>query len=408
MHVLYIHQYFATPHGSTGTRSYEFARRWVSAGHRVTMLTTTAQLTDRDLAEARGRRVRRFAVDGIEVVALDIPYRQQMGTIARLWAFGRFMASASWRTLTARGVDAVYASSTPLTVAVPALCAWWLRRRPYLFEVRDLWPAVPVGLGVLRNRVLIGLARLLERGAYRGARAVVTLSPSATDIVRRDTPHEKPVIEVPNAADTENFSPEVDGSDMRRRMEWGSAIVFVHPGAMGRVNGLDAVVRAAIRFRDDPRLLFALVGEGREKPRLIEMAAREGLTNLRIHAGVPKHEMPALLAAADVGLMTVMPAPVLEHNSANKFFDYLAAGRPVVLNYGGWMREAVEEAEAGIGCTMGDEEAFFQAIARLARDDALRRSMGQAARRLALGRFNRDDLAARALDVVTAAARIAT
>jgi len=328
-----------------------------------------------------------------------------MGAIARLWAFRRFMDAACWRVLVMRGVDVVYASSTPLTVGAPALWAWWLRRRPYVFEVRDLWPAVPIELGVIRHAAVIRTARLLERQIYRSARAIVTLSPGATAVVRRSVGDDKLVIEVPNAADTESFTPDVDGTEVRQQMEWGDPIVFVHAGAMGRVNGLDAIVQLAARFRDDPRILFALVGEGGEKARLVEQAAREGLSNLRIHPGVPKRRMPALMAAADVGLMTVMPAPILEHNSANKFFDYLAAGKPVVLNYGGWMRDTLEGAGAGLGCAMGDEDAFFRNVGELAKNTELRRSMGRAARQLALTRFNRDDLAARALEVVCAAAK---
>ena len=121
MHILYIHQYFTRPRGRTGTRSYEFARRWVAAGHRVTMLTSRAQLPPEDLGPEHRGLVSRLEVDGIEVTVLNIRYHQAMGFCRRVGAFVSFMVLASWMALRIPAVDVIYATSTPLTVGVPAL-----------------------------------------------------------------------------------------------------------------------------------------------------------------------------------------------------------------------------------------------------------------------------------------------
>ncbi|NOX60017.1 MAG: glycosyltransferase family 4 protein [Planctomycetes bacterium] len=401
MHILYIHQYFATPNGNTGTRSYEFARRWVQAGHKVTMLTSVAQLTPADLGDVPQGGTVRLNVDGISVIALDIPYEQSMGVLGRLWAFLKFMVKASWCAMWCRGVDVMYVTSTPLTVGVPALVARWLRGRKYVFEVRDLWPAVPVALGYLRNPLLIWMVKRFERLIYRSASALIALSPGAAKAIRADSGPKKTIEVIPNCADLELFAPDLDGASVRHKLGWDGCFVCFHTGTMGSVNGLDVVVRAAEHHRSQSDIRFVLIGEGKEKEHLRQEKERLGLANLEILDGVPKKELPALIAAGDLGLMTVTPIPVLEHNSANKFFDYLSAGKPILLNYGGWQRELLEREEAGWGCDMNDEKSFFGRIGELKNDPAACQRMGTNARSTAESKFSRDLLAAQALELTT-------
>lgn len=406
MHILYIHQYFATPHGGTGTRSYEFARRWVRAGHRVTMLTSQAQLTAEELgpkpgADAKSRpRVARINVDGIEVIALRVPYHQMMSASARVWAFVRFMVSCIRHVLTLQDVDVVFASSTPMTVGVPALAGWWLRRRPYVFEARDLWPDGAIAFGGVRSKMLASFLHWLERRIYADARAVVALAPGPAEEIARRSPARRRVEVVPNCADTDFFSPTVDGSEVRKAMGWSTRFVCLHAGALGRTNGLDLLIRTADTLREDPRLLIVLLGEGSERARLEGEVGRRGLSNVQFLDRRAKREMPAIFAAADLCLVTVTPLPIMEHNSANKLFDALAAGKPVLINYGGWQRETLERAGAGIGCAQGDEDGFAKRLRELMDDPARLAEMGRAARRLAETEFNRDRLSSRVLTLL--------
>ena len=252
LHILYIHQYFATPRGATGTRSYEFARRWVRRGHRVTVVTSTAQLTSADVPGGDLSRRTSFEVEGVRVIALPVSYSQKMGRLGRIWAFVRFMFVSTWRVLREPKVDVVYATSTPLTVAVPALVRRWLRRTPFVFEVRDAWPDVPDQLGYLPGGPVLWMLRRFERLTYRCASHVIALSPGMKRSVLAQNCREERISVIPNCCDTDRFHPGIDGGAVRQREGWQGRLVCMHVGAIGMSNGLDFVIRVAERLRDEP------------------------------------------------------------------------------------------------------------------------------------------------------------
>ena len=401
MRILYVHQYFATPSGSTGTRSYEFARRWVAQGHQVIMLTTTAQLTKTDLTAARGRLIRRFDVQGIVVHAVAVSYRQDMGYLRRCWAFMAFAILGTVAGFCVPRPDVVFATSTPLTVGIPVLIWKWLRRRPFVFEVRDPWPAFPIQMGILHNRLVIWLASRLERLIYRQASAIVALSPgmargieSVLDSVKR------PITVASNASDTDFFRPDIDGSAVRQRHGWTDKFVLLYFGTMGRAQGLEFVVDAAARLRDRSCVHFVLIGRGRERSALEAKVRQLGLHNVEILDAVPKADLPCYVAACDVALVVLAAIPILEDNSANKFFDSLAAGKPVLLNYSGWEREVIESHRAGLGCRQGDLKEYVEQVEYLESHRDELKAMGCNARRLAETEFDRDRISQRVLDAV--------
>jgi len=402
MHIFYIHQYFATPLGKTGTRSYEFARRWMAAGHKVTMLTSIAQLTPDDLKNAEGRFIKRFTIESIDVRAITIGYSQQMGIAKRVLAFLGFMIVAVLYVVCKRGYDIVYATSTPLTVGIPALCAKWLRRKKFVFEVRDQWPQIPIEMGIIKNRLLIKLLLWLEKIIYKNAAAIVALSPGMADGIRRvlGKSCEKQITIIPNSCDVDTFSPDIDGSMIRKERGWDNKFVLLHTGAMGKANGLDFVVNVAEKLKNYDDLLFVLVGEGREKKGLVERIAQLGLKNIEVTGSVAKKTLPQLMAACDVSLVIFADYPILEHNSANKLFDSLSAGKPVLLNYSGWQRTLIEENHAGFGCALYNVEEFAQKVLRLYNDRRQLAVCGTNARRIAIEQFNRDMLAGKALNSI--------
>jgi len=407
MNILYIHQYFATPLGKTGTRSYEFARRWVAAGHKITMLTSIAQLTRDDLKGAQGHFIKRFTVEGIDIRAIAIGYAQQMGVAKRVLAFLGFMIAAVFYVVCNQGYDIVYATSTPLTVGIPALCAKWLRREKFIFEVRDQWPEIPIEMGIIRNRILIKVLLWLEKSIYRNAASIVALSPGMAQGIRSvlGKSCEKQITVIPNSCDTDIFSPDIDGTGIRKERGWSNKVVLLHTGAMGKANGLDFVVSVAEKLRNYDDLLFVLVGEGGEKKKLVERIKQLGLKNVEVSESVSKKDLPVLMAACDAAMIIFANYPILEHNSANKFFDSLSAGKPVLLNYSGWQREIIEKYSAGFGCEQGDKQQFAENLLRLYNDRDLARQMGINARQLAKEQFGRDDLAKKALEAIAGVKR---
>ena len=402
MHILYIHQYFATPLGATGTRSYEFARQWVAKGHKVTILTSTASLINEDLVQAHGWFFKKFTIDGIDVLAIAVPYRQQMGNLKRCWSFVTFMLLASITAISVSKVDVVYATSTPLTIGIPALAMKWFRRKKFVFEVRDKWPeSLSVGAVAITNKFVIKILSWLERLIYKNASAIVAVSDGMAEDIKEISGTGKPVYVVPNGADLDLFSPDINGSDIRQQRNWGNKLVLLHAGAMGRANSLDFVIDAAWKLKECRDILFVLLGHGSRKNALENRIKELGLTNVEIIPSVPKAQLPPFLAAADVIMAVIAKLPVTEkHASLNKFYDGLAAGKPLLLNYYGWQGKLLEEAGAGFGCKLYDLDEFAEKVAYLNSHRAQLAKMGANSRRLAEERFDRDKLAQQALDVV--------
>jgi len=404
MHILYIHQYFATPLGCTGTRSYEFARRWVAKGHKVTMLTTIAQLTSGDLAEARGLFLKRFTTAGIDVLALRIPYRQQMGVFKRCLAFLAFLLLASVVVLFLRKIDVVYATSTPLIVGIPALIAKRLRHKKLVFEARDHWPASAIELNVLKNKFLINILSWLEKTIYDNSAAIVAVSEGIAEGIRQVVGEGKPVYVIPNSSDLDLFSPDIDGSAIRQEKNWNDKLVLIHAGTMGRINALEFVIDVAERVRDYRDILFVLIGQGRNKGNLKRMVKELGLRNVEILPSVPKQQLPAILAAADVVTAIIGKFPSVERQaSLNKFYDGLSSGRCMLLNYRGWQGRLIEDKNAGFGCSLCDVDEFVEKVLYLNSHRNRLIEMGRNARRLAVEQLDIDKLAAQALDVISSA-----
>jgi glycosyltransferase involved in cell wall biosynthesis len=391
MRIAYLHQYFNTPEMSGGTRSYEMARRLVAAGHEVDLVTAR-----RDGGDAAVE-----IVDGIRVHWLPVAYDNAMGYGRRLAAFAAFALAAARRAATL-DVDVVFATSTPLTIAIPGVWAARRRRVPFVFEVRDLWPGLPIAVGALRNPVAIALARRLERWAYRRADALVALSPGMRDGIVEAGGAAARVTVIPNSADLAHFHPD-PVAGRRFRAEQGlpeAALLVTYAGTLGRINGVDWLVHLARELRDARDIHFLLVGDGHDVDAVRAAAADDGTLGVTVHlAGrLPKREMAAVLAATDVAVSVFRPLPEMEANSANKVFDALAAGCCVAINYGGWQEALL--ADSGAGLRLPREPAAAAAVLReLASDRDRVEAAGRAARALAEAHFDRDDHA-RALEGV--------
>ncbi len=411
MHILYIHQHFATPAGSTGTRSYEFARRWVKAGHKVTLITGYYDIGGLQVDRALYQKQ---TIEGINVVVVGTKYSNKQSHLRRITSFLSFCFLSIYAGLRTKGVDVIYASSTPLTVGISAMVIKWVKRIPFVFEVRDQWPEIPIELGIITNRFLIKILLWLEKTIYKNCSSIVALSPGQADGVRavlspgsrnRGLTEEKPIMVIPNNCDIDLFRPDIDGSVIRQRRGWGDKLVFLHTGAMGKVNGLKFVIDAAERLKEHSDIMFVLIGDGNQKLFLESRAKELGLTNVRILSSVPKQELPEFYAAADMGLVIIGNFPIIEHNSANKFFDSLSAGKPVLLNYSGWQRKILEDNEAGLGCNLCNLDEFVEKVLYLNSHRKQVEQMGQNARRVAVEKFNRDRLAKQALELISSVIR---
>jgi Glycosyl transferase 4-like domain len=375
MRITYLHQHFCTPGQAGGTRSYEFAKRLAADGHQVTMISG-------------GEETKNFEVAGFSVKQVEARYSNSMSFSRRAVAFIDFMVKATATSLTTP-TDIVFATSTPLTVAVPGLVTSLLRRKPLVFEVRDLWPSVPARLGILRSRPLLWLAQLLERAVYRRSRTIIALSPGMRDGVLQTAPLAD-VRVIPNASDIELFSATADERRaVRERLGWSGRPVVIYAGSFGITYRIPWVVHLASLC---PDIIFQIIGSGAASYDAERLAISYGLNPAEILPGeLPKTEVAKRVGAADIVLSSLDDHPALQANSLNKVFDALAAGRPVAFNHGGWLTDLL--VTRGAGWRLSDDPGAAAGELRsilLEGDSVLAAS--EAAAELARDQFDRDAL----------------
>ncbi len=402
MHVLYLHQYFHTRTGTSGTRSYEFARRLVEKGHRVTLMTS-GRCTEERLTVPPGARFIRVEVDGIQVVPIAAAYADGlkgtgMSGYVRMAHFHHFARLAAKVGRQLDRPDVVFATHTPLTIGLPGIKLARHFGVPFVFEVRDLWPDALVNCGALKNPLAIWYLRRLEHKIYHAAQHIVVLSPGMkAGVVRAGIPAARVTV-ITNASDLDLFRPDIDGSAARRRLGLGDSFAAVYFGAMGLANGLEYVVEAAriLKQRGNGRVKLVLHGKGGRRPHLEALARKYDLSNLVFSDPVPDKAAVAEIVAGCNACMTIYANTKEEQTwSPNKMFDALAAGQPVLINVPGWLGDTIEQNECGRYVDPDHPEALADAVTALSTNPELCTEMGRNARALAEREFARDILADR-------------
>jgi glycosyltransferase involved in cell wall biosynthesis len=396
MHILLIHQAFTTLNEPGGTRHHELALFLAERGHQVTVIASpVSYLTGKSsLSEENNTGSERIAI-----IRPPVYQALHRSFVHRVVNFLSFMISSFWAGLRVRQVDLVWGTSPPI---FQGLTAWVLARLkgvPFLFEVRDLWPVFAVAVGVLNNKGLIKASEWLERRLYRAADVLVINSPGfKTHVKARGARH---VFLVPNGADVHMFHPENEGAAFRREHHLEGQFVVLYAGAHGISNDLGVVLEAAGMVQDLGDVTLVLLGDGKEKPDLQARAAKLGLPNLIFLAPVPKEQMSDAIAAADACLAILKPIEVYKTVYPNKVFDYMAAGRPVILAIDGVIREVVETAQAGLVVPPGDAQSLAGAIRELHEDCQIGSILGQNGRRYVEAHFDRTVWAERLLEIMT-------
>jgi glycosyltransferase involved in cell wall biosynthesis len=398
MHVLLVHQVFVRPDDPGGTRHYELAAWLAEHGHRVTILASSQSYqTGRRLTSIR----REVLTPGVEVRRCWVAGSFTRSFVSRTVGFLSFILSSFFEGLRVRHVDVVWGTSPPLLQVASAWALARAKRVPLVFEVRDLWPAFAIQVGVLRNPILIGLSQWLERFLYRRADRIVINSPGFLDHIQHAGARREKIVLIPNGVDTRMFDPASEGREWRAEHGLHREFVAMYAGAHGLSNDLDVLLSAAEQLKVKPGVIVCLVGDGKEKPRLMAEANSRGLTNVRFIDAQPKSLMPAAMAAADCGIAILKPLPLYATTYPNKVFDYMAAGRPVVLAIDGVIRSVLEDAQAGIFVPPGDAGRLAEAIGWLVDHAAEARKMGRRGRACVEAGFDRR-IAARSLEQLLA------
>ena len=392
MKILYLHQYFKTNQSSGGTRSYEFAKFLGDQGIDVHVIT--------------GIPSEPLDHKNITVTSTGTAYNNKMSKTRRILSFLDYNRKAFFKGWKEKDAKVIFATSTPLTIGLPAVMLAKLRRKKLIFEVRDVWPDVPIELGYINNKILIKLLQIFEKWIYNNAAHIIVLSDGMhQNLLNKGVPKEK-LTTIENmanlylydeakkkAADKKKQSGEASQQSMISESVDATnhpkdTFLCIHPGTMGHVNGLDFVLDAAkITLKKDPDIHYLLIGDGKQKEHLKQRVKKEGISNVMIEDAKPKAEVVENILSADLGLMCVdNQYKILEDNSANKFFDFLAAGLPVLINYGGWQKRALEELHCGKATTT--PEAMAKEIVALKKDTEKLKLMARNARALAEEKYS--------------------
>jgi glycosyltransferase involved in cell wall biosynthesis len=398
MHILLIHQNFTSLEEAGGTRHAEFARLLAARGHQVTVITSpVSYLTGTSAATPIPSSATNENGEGGIRILYAATYRLiHRSFIRRVLAFFSFMISSFFLGLGVRNVDVVWGTSPPIFQGFTAWLLARLKRLPFLFEVRDLWPSFAIAVGVLKSPVLIRLSLWLEGFLYRHADRVVVNSPGfITHVSARGA---RRVTLIPNSANPEMFNPEDEGRPFRAANHLENEFVVLYAGAHGMSNDLGVVLQAAGLLQQEPEAAmtrFVLLGDGKEKSALQAQAARLGLANILFLPPIPKTGMAQALAGADACLAILKPLEEYKTTYPNKVFDYMAAGRPILLAIDGVIREVVEAAGCGIFVQPGSPSVLAQAVRTLYADGKAARAMGLRGRQYLEQHFDREQIASR-------------
>jgi glycosyltransferase involved in cell wall biosynthesis len=393
MNVLYFHQHFSTPSGSTGIRSYEMAQRLLKYGHQVTMVCGSYGGGETGLSTEFVKGRREGQVDGIDIIEFDLAYSNTDGFAKRARIFLTFALKSIGIALTHK-YDVVFSTTTPLTAGIPGIFSRWFRGKPFIFEVRDLWPELPKQMGVIKNPLVLAAMSALEWCSYRSAHRCIGLSPGIVEGIKRRGVKASKIEIVPNGCDLSIFAEDV----LPWRVEGvaDSDLMAVFTGTHGIANGLDSALNAAQelknRGREDIKLVF--VGQGKLKDSLQKRAELEKLDNVIFQPPVNKNKLAKLMKGADLGLQLLANIPAFYYGtSPNKFFDYISAGLPVLNNYPGWLAGMIKKSNCGYAIEPDSATAFADALENAADNKELLLTMGANAQVLAMRDFNRHDLA---------------
>lgn len=385
--ILYIHQYFNTPKDAGGIRSYEFAKRLVRDGYDVEIITTRRK-------GDKFSGINSTIIDGIKIKSFYIPYSNEMKISTRIISFLKFLLYASLYIRKTKS-DIVFATSTPITVFIPAYLHKLIYKSELIFEVRDLWPEMPIAAGVLKNNIIINVLKKFELFCYNNSSKVVALSPGMEAHINKVSNVKTRMIS--NSSDLEYFNKE------QNKDKEISANKIVYIGKHGFLNGLHYLVDLAAELKKiNSKIKIEIYGYGSQTANIINKIESMNLSaeNISVEGPISKVECSNVLNEAFMCACIFEDIKEMEKNSANKFFDGLAAGKPMLINYGGWHHELINSYKCGISSYKKTLNDFAHEVNELSNNEELVTQMSQNSLKLAKTKFDRDILYKKLIDFI--------
>lgn len=399
MHILLIHQYFKEADVIGGARFNEMTRIWIEQGHQVTVLAGDLDgQSSQKRTEYKGKFVTKKRQGDTTVFRCNVSESYNKNFLGRLWGYFSFVISGTYAGLfrVKNNYDLILVTSPPLFVGITAYIISLFKRKPYVFEVRDLWPESAIDTGVLNNSYIIKLAYWFESFIYKHARKINVLTPAYQQkLTNEKGVHEDKIFMIPNAADfamSERLYDNFDVHQFRKEKNWGDKFIITYVGAHGVANGLHQVLETA-KLLKNTNVVFVLVGDGMKKKELIDKAKEEEIHNVWFYNSQPKMEVLKYVLASDMGTSVLLKNDTFKTIYSNKTFDYMSCKKPILMAIDGVSRELVETADAGIFVEPENPFDFAKKIRLYLNNPELIKRQGENGYTFALEHFDRHKLA---------------
>lgn len=406
MRILLLHQYFLEQDDPGGSRFNEMTRVWVDEGHQVTVIAGMMHYSGSEKRqEYKGKYFVKKDQNDVQVIRCHVSESYNKSFRGRLWGYFSFVFSGLWAGLfkTEGKFDMILVTSPPLFIGLTGYMLSILKRIPFIFEIRDLWPESAIDTGVVTNKAVIKMAYAIEAFIYRKAKLINVLTPAfrATLIEKKGVSPAK-IVFIPNAADfslSDDLLTTFDKRAFREKQGLEGKFVVTYVGAHGVANHLQQVLQTG-KLLEDTNVQFLLIGSGMEKENLKAMANELQVTNVRFIDPVPKADVFKYILASEMGASVLKKNDTFKTVYSNKTFDYMACKKPILMAIDGVSRELVEEAQAGVFVEPENPEDFASKIRMYLEDPELMRTQGGNGYRYAKQHFDREVLAKKYLKIL--------
>jgi colanic acid biosynthesis glycosyl transferase WcaI len=403
MHILFLSHYFPPEVNAPATRTYEHCRRWAAAGHAVTVITCAPNCPDGVVYKGYKNRWRsRETVDGIGVVRVWTFIAPNKGFFRRIANYLSYMVSAALASLSVRGVDVIVATSPQFFCGWAGVLCRRLRRKPFVLEIRDIWPESIVTVGAMKKSLAIRFLERLEKKMYDAASRIVAVGEGYRErICSRGVDPEK-VSVVTNGVDVSSFTPVMDTGPVKQEFRSEGKFICSYIGTVGMAHGLEVVLDTAERYAKEGKkdTMFWIVGDGAHREKLRKSAQERGLTNVIFTGRQPKERMPAIISASGACLVHLRGSALFGSVIPSKIFEFMAMDVPIIMGVRGQALQFVLEAGAGVAMEPDSAESLARCIETV-------RAKGRQAfpgREYAAKNFDRNVLAMKMLEILKSAA----
>ncbi len=386
MRIIYIHQYFKTPQEGGAIRSWHLANALAADGHEVLVISS----------HNKESGVRQFGK--VKIHYVKVAYDNAFSFGKRIRAFLSFFNKAFRIIISEKKPDLLFATSTPLTIGILALMIKKLRGIPYFFEVRDLWPLVPEEMRIFKNRFIIKMAYFFEKKIYKNADKIIALSPPINTYISTKINDKKKVVCIPNFSDCEYFVPHKNTYSEKYPLVNGKFVVGYF-GTAGKANNLLRLAEAAAYFKNTGirNVVFLVISSGAELAGIKRYARGHDLDNIIFSGFQDKENIRDALSLCDASYVSYADFPSLWTGSPNKFFDGIAAGKLIILNFEGWIKDIVEEYGCGFYYDRSKPEQLWEKLEPYLNNAGLLEKAQVNSRKLALEKFSKKELVSKFL-----------